>query len=328
MRYTRLGKEGPKVSVIGLGLWQLGQKAWGRLSDKPGKIVSAAVENGINLFDTAEIYGNGLSEKLLGSSLRSEGIPRDDVVIATKLAGFNASNKERALRSLKASLRRLGLSYVDLYQIHWPPPRWCRLCEVLQGLEEAVENGMIRYIGLSNFPVQDIEAARSCLRKYDITSLQFQYSLAYRTPEKELLPYLKKEGIGALAWSPLAKGALTGETKKRNFARLTDPVYRKASKDSELILVLKKVAENHGATPAQIALAWLVAKGTVPIPGARKVTHVLSNARASEILLNKSEIDALDKASEKYVGSYRGFSPLGRNVPCIIQRLMMKIIGV
>lgn len=328
MRYIRLGKHGPQVSVIGLGLWQLGQKVWGRLGSAPREIIRVTIEHGITLYDTAEIYGNGLSEKLLGEALRSERIRREEVVIATKLAGFNASNKERALRSLRASLERLGTNYVDLYQIHWPPPKWCKLCDVLRGLEEAVERGLIRYIGLSNFPVEDVEEARACLRKYDIVSVQFQYSLAYRAPEKDLIPYLKKEGIGALAWSPLAKGALTGEAKERNFARLTDPVYRKASRDTELLMTLKEIANNHDSTPAQIALAWLIAKGVVPIPGARKVSHVISNAKAAEIVLSDAEVRMLDETSAKYLGTYGGFSPLGRNVPCVVQRLMLRIIGV
>ncbi len=328
MRYTRLGKHGPEVSVIGLGLWQFGQKAWGELSSTPREIVRAAVEHGITLFDTAEIYGNGLSEKLLGEALRAEGIPREEVVIATKLAGFNASGKERALKSLRASLKRLGTGYIDLYQIHWPPPKWCKLCEVLRGLEEAVDEGLIKYIGLSNFPVKDVEEARACLRKHDIVSVQFQYSLAYRAPENDLIPYLKREGIGVLAWSPLAKGALTGEVKGRNFARLTDPVYRRASRDTELLTTLKKIATDHGATPAQTALAWLVAKGAVPIPGARKVYHVLSNARAAEVTLSDAEVRTLDEVSVKYLGTYSGFSPLGRNVPCVIQMLILRIIWI
>lgn len=328
MRYVRLGRYGPRVSVIGIGLWQFGQKAWGKLRSTPREIVHAAIENGITLYDTAEIYGNGLSERILGEVLRVEKVPRDEVIIASKLAGFNASDKERALKSLRASLTRLGLDYIDLYQIHWPPPLWCNLCSVLRGLEEAIEKGLIKYIGLSNFDVKDIEKARKCLKKHEIVSLQFQYNLAYRGPEKELLPYLKREGIGALAWSPLAKGALTGEVKERNFARLGDPVYKRASRDASLQTVLKKIAINHDSTPAQIALAWLIAKGAVPIPGARKVSHVISNARAAEIVLNESEIRLLDEVSAKYTQSYRGFSPLGRNVPCAIQRLILRILGI
>ncbi len=328
MRYVNLGKNGPKVSVVGLGLWQFGQKAWGKLGSSPREIVRAAIDQGITLFDTAEIYGDGLSEKLFGEALRTEGIRREDVVIATKLAGFNASGRERMLKSLKASLNRLGTSYVDLYQIHWPPPKWCNLCDVLRGLEDAIDSGLTRYIGLSNFSVRDIEKARACLHKHDIVSVQFQYSLAYRGPERDLLPYLRSNGLGALAWSPLAKGALTGDVKKRNFARLTDPVYRKASKDHDLQAALRHVAKKHGFSLAQVALAWLIAKGVVPIPGARKVSHVLSNAKASDLVLSDSDIKVLDDASAKFLEPYRGFSPLGRNIPCVIQRIMMKIIGI
>lgn len=328
MRYVRLGKRGPRVAVIGLGLWQFSRRAWGRLGSRPNEIIRTAVEHGINLFDTAEIYGNGLSEKLLGEALRSEGFSREDVLIATKLAGFNASSRGRALKSLRASLNRLGTQYVDLYQIHWPPPRWCDICDVLRGLEDAVDKGLIRYIGLSNFTAEGVEEARACLRKYDIVSVQFQYSLAYRSPERTLIPYLKREGIGMIAWSPLAKGALTGEAKERNLARLTDPVYRRVSHDSELLATLKRIADTHSSTPAQVALAWLVAKGAVPIAGARKASHVLSNAAAAEIVLSDDEVKALDRASTKYIGRYAGFSPLGRNVPCIVQRLILRVFGV
>lgn len=328
MRYTRLGKYGPQVSVIGLGLWQLGQRAWGKLGSDPRTLIRAAIDHGITLYDTAEIYGNGLSERLLGEALRSMRIRREEVVIATKLAGFNASSKGRALKSLKASLKRLGMSYVDLYQIHWPPPRWCNICDVLKGLEDAVDRGLIKYIGLSNFSLHDVEKARACLRKYDIVSVQFQYSLAYRAPEKDLIPYLQREGIGYIAWSPLAKGALTAEPKGRNLARLTDPVYRKASRDTTLLMTLKEIASKHDSTPAQVALAWLISKGAVPIPGARKLSHILSNARAAGINLSDYEIRMLDDASAKYLGTYSGFSPLGKNLPCFIQRLMLKIIGI
>ena len=328
MKYTRLGKHGPKISVVGLGLWQFGQKAWGKLSNTPKEIFHAAIRHGITLYDTAEIYGNGLSEKLLGEALNTEGVPREEVIIATKLAGFNASSGERALKSLRASLRRLGTNYVDLYQIHWPPPRWCKLCDVLRSLEGAIERGLIRYIGLSNFSAREVEEVRTCLRKYDIVSVQFQYSLAYRAPEKGLVPYLKREGIGALAWSPLAKGALTGEAKGRNFARLTDPVYKRASRDTELLKTLKEIASNHNSTPAQIALAWIIAKGVIPIPGARKISHVISNAKASDVTLSEAEVKRLDEASAKYMGAYGGFSPVGRNMPCVIQKLMLRIIGI
>ena len=304
MRYVTLGRKGPKVSEIGIGMWQAGGKAWGDdvEDDDCRKAMERAVELGINLVDTAEAYGDGHSEQVVGSAIRAAG--RDNVFIATKVAGehLRARDLERACR---ASLKRLGVREIDLYQVHWPNP-WdlSPLPEAMRALETLQRAGKIRHIGVSNFDVRDLEEARSSLSRADIVSDQVQYSLLHREPEAGLTAYAKREGIALLAWSPIAKGILAGsyhaDHRPRDRVRSDSTLFRPGNLRAATPLVgrLKRIAEAHGKTPAQVALRWLADhRGVIPIPGAKRPAQAEENAGAAGWSLTGAEREALDRTS-------------------------------
>ena len=210
MEYVALGRGGPKVSAIGLGMWQAGGKAWGsdvRDADCR-KAMERAVELGINLVDTAEAYGDGHSEKVMSGAIKNVG--RDNVFIATKVGGWHLRPND-VRKACAASLKRLGVREIDLYQVHWPDP-WSQvpLRETMKALEALHRAGKIRHIGVSNFAVRDMREARNHLSRADLTSNQVRYNMLQREVEKEILPYCAREGIGVLAWSPSEKASSRG----------------------------------------------------------------------------------------------------------------------
>ncbi len=328
MEYVRLGRSGPRVSRVGLGFWQAGGRAW-RLEGGGWveHVVRTAVEHGINFFDTAEIYGWGRSETLLGNALQNMGAG-DDVIVASKVAGFRVA-KGLILRGVEAINRRLGRT-VDLLQAHWPPPAWIPLCQVIRGLEEAVALGKAHYYGLSNYPAPLVEKALQCAKRIEPVSDQVQYSLAYRTPENKLKPTLDEKGLALIAWSPLAKGALAGKTRPSDPAQKTDPVYKAAAADRVLQDALDKVASRLGEARATIALAWLVAKGAIPIPGTRRPERVREIARAATLQLPGWAVEELDHASAVYVERwgrcYRTLQYM-RLIPCPLQYAVIRFTG-
>jgi len=313
MEYTRLGKTDLKISRIGLGTWQFSE-AWGVLDYNLAKeIVAKAIEVGINFFDTAMVYGRGRSEEYLGRALKDLGVKRDEVVIATKIPGDFLAYDD-VFRAVDKSLRRLGVRYIDLMQVHWPPC-WHNhpTCEYMKALERLVHLGKIRYIGLSDYPVELVEAARQCLSTTDIVSLQFRYNLIERQAEKELIPYAEKHGMTILPWSPLAKGALTGKYTPENFpefqdVRSSDPVFYldNFKKVWRLAKELKYTGEKYDKTPAQVALNWLIMYSPliVPIPGAKKPEHVIDNAGAVDWRLSYDDWRRIDEISKEIKITY------------------------
>ncbi len=304
MRQVPLGREGPKVSEIGIGMWQAGGTAWGRdVTDRDcQEAMERAVELGVNLFDTAEAYGDGHSERVVGKAIRAAG--RENVFIATKVSGdhLRAVDVDRACRQ---SLRRLGVNVIDLYQVHWPNP-WSLspLAETMKALEKLQREGRIRHIGVSNFDVRDLEEARASLSRTDIVSDQVQYNLLHREPESGLTAYAKREGITLLAWSPIAKGILAGSykgSKRPNDAIRSDntlfrPQNLKAAEP--LVRRIRAIAEAHGKTAAQVALRWLADRpGVIPIPGVKRPSQAEENAGAAGWSLTGRERAALDRAS-------------------------------
>jgi len=201
-----LGKSDLKVSVIGLGTGQFGAKAWGykALYDDEDilKIIHTAIEHGINLFDTAETYGDGLSEALLGRALRDYG--RDEFVIVTKVAPWNLRYKG-VLHAAERSLRRLGLKTIDLYLIHYPNPL-VPAKETFRALEDLVKIGKVRYIGVSNFGKELLKKAQAILSSSEIIANEIEYNILSRRAERDVIPYCKEHGIGIIAYSPLAGG--------------------------------------------------------------------------------------------------------------------------
>ena len=313
MEYTRLGKTDLKISRIGLGTWQFSE-AWGVLDYNLARdIIKKAIDVGINFFDTAMVYGRGRSEEYLGKALKDLGVRRDDVVIATKIPGDFLAYDD-VFRAVDKSLKRLGVKYIDLMQIHWPPC-WHNhpTCEYMKALERLIHLGKIRFIGLSDYPVELVEAVRHCLSTTDIVSLQFRYNLIERQAEKELIPYAERHGLTIFPWSPLAKGALTGKYTPENLpefqdVRSGDPIFHpdNFNKVWRLVEELKRIAEKYGKTPAQVALNWLIMYSPliVPIPGAKKPEQVVDNAGAVDWRLSYDDWRRIDEISKEIKITY------------------------
>ena len=296
-----MGRGGPKVSAIGLGMWQAGGKAWGsdvRDADCR-KAMERAVELGINLVDTAEAYGDGHSETVMSRAIKNVG--RDNVFIATKVGGWHL-RPDDVRKACAASLKRLGVRETDLYQVHWPDP-WGQvpLRETMKALEALQRAGKIRHIGVSNFAVRDMREARSHLSRTDLTSNQVRYNMLQRDVEKEVLPYCAREGIGILAWSPIGKGLLSGKyhngRRPKDRVRSDEDLFKPANvrASAPLVRELRRIGKIHGKTPAQVALAWLRRhRHVVPIPGGKRPAQAAENAGAAGWSLSSRELRGLD----------------------------------
>ncbi len=286
-----LGSSRIKVTVVGLGTWQFSD-AWGVKDYATAKkIVAKALEVGINFIDTAMVYGQGMSEEFVGRAIRELGA-REHFVIATKIPGEFLAYGD-VFKATRRSLRRLGMDVVDLMQVHWPPA-WHNIptCEYMRALEKLVDLGMIKAIGVSNFPPELLDSARACLAREDVVSNQVRYNLVERDAEKEIIPYAEAEGLSIIAWSPLAKGVLTGKYTPGNLpefndVRQADPLFQADNFRiiyNTLVKKLLEIARKYGKTPAQVALKWLIqASDTViVIPGAKNEKQVEDNALAGE----------------------------------------------
>lgn len=228
--------------------------------------LKAGLESGINFIDTAEIYQ---SETLVCEAIR--GRKRDELFIATKVWS-NHLRPDKVEKSCRKSLSRLGTSYVDLYQIHFPNSR-VPIADTMGAMEKLVEDGLIRNIGISNFSYKDMLAAESALKRHELTSTQMHYNMLHRDVEKEILPHCEKERIAMMAYYPLAHGKLTKSSSKAYEA-------------------INKICQNRNLTSAQVALAWLISKSPVnfPIPRASRINHVRENAAAGDVVLTPEEI--------------------------------------
>ncbi|MHC6224937.1 aldo/keto reductase [Pseudomonas sp. X10] len=318
MQYTLLGNTGVFVSRICLGAMTFGGRNLppynevGGLDQKQTQgIVDAALDAGVNFIDTADVYAGGESELLLGEAIKSR---RDDIVLATKFhapmgTGPNRSGQSRLymMRSLEDSLKRLQTDRIDLYQIHNFDPL-TPFDEVLRALDDAVRQGKVRYIGCSNLAAWQIMKALGISERRNLApfaSVQAYYSLAGRDLEHELLPMIEDQKLGLMAWSPLAAGFLSGkydrntrEGESRRDKFEFPPVNREKAFD--IIDVLKRIAEQHDVSPAQVALAWLLAKPAVSsvIIGAKRVDQLQDNLAAVDLKLSPQDIEMLDKVSD------------------------------
>lgn len=331
MKYTRLGASGPRISVVGLGFWQAGSRLWGgrnkAVRDVVGEIVVKAVEHGINFFDTAEIYGGGLSEKILGEAIRETRV-KSEVIVASKIAGYRWRPGD-IVKAVERINRRLGFK-VDLIQHHWPPPTYASICSVVKGLEKTIEQGLASYYGLSNYNAGLLQKALECTKKTEPVSNQVQYSLAYRVVENKLKPIMEDKGMTLIAWSPLAKGALAGLREPRTIAQRTDRVFKATAGDENLQRILGVLSDKYRVSRATIALAWLVSKNTVPIPGTLKPKRVEEYAAAGTLELGQNDVRLLDEASSKYVyrwGECYGSLGLNRFLPGILLKLGILLMG-
>jgi aryl-alcohol dehydrogenase-like predicted oxidoreductase len=304
----RLGSSELRISPLGIGTWAWGDRLfWGY---GRGAFTDADLEAaykvgraaGINLFDTAEVYGRGRSELLLGQFVRAAG---DEVLVATKFFPYPWRWRQPGLvRALRGSLRRLGLDRVDLYQIHWHYPP-VSIETWMAGLADAVEAGLARAVGVSNYNPVQMRRAHAALseRGVPLVSNQVHYSLLHRQPEHNgLLDLCRELDVTLIAYSPLEMGVLTGKyTPEKPPPGIRGRRYRREylTQVQPLIDLLRVIGRAYGgATPAQVALNWLMCKGTVPIPGAKNVRQAEENTGALGWRLSSEEVAELDAASE------------------------------
>ena len=258
-----------------------------------------AIECGINFIDTAEIYGRGKSEKIVGEAIHGH---REGVVIATKVSPFNLSHRG-VMKAAERSLRRLGIDTIDLYQIHFPNPLF-PVQNTMKAMKKLVKQGRIRLVGVSNFNPKKLKDAEDALAPIELASNQVRYNLLDREIEPELLPYARTEKITIIAYSPLAQGLLTGkyksDTRPTSFIQAVNPGFspRNLTRLAEVNRALSEIAKTHGKTPSQVALNWLMSKqNVVAIPGVKNAEHAISDAGAVDWRLTDSEIEILEKTA-------------------------------
>src|SRR5581483_11315706 len=312
MEYVRLGTSGLKVSRICLGCMSFGGGADWMLPEQPSlAIVRKALDLGINFFDTANVYSEGESEQILGRALHSFGVKREDVVIATKVfhpmgSGPNQRglSRKHIFQSMDDSLRRLGLDYVDLYQIH-RFDRETPIEETMEALSEVVASGKALYLGASSMAAWQfakMQHAATDLGLPRFATMQNNYSLIYREEEREMIPLCIDQGVGLIPYSPIGGGLLAG-SRKAGTIRSTSPMARdrfNRPADEAVIDAVRQVAERRGVKPAEIAIAWLLGRPgvTAPIVGATKAGHLEDPIKAVGTRLTDEEISILEGAYE------------------------------
>jgi len=320
MRNRSLGRTGLFVSELCLGTMTFGgaDGIWNQIGAvqqaDAERLVGQALDAGINFIDTADIYSGGLAEQITGQALKNLKVPRENVVVATKVFGDMGvgPNARGASRShihdgIKASLKRLQLDHIDLYQIHGFDPA-TPIEETVRALDQLVRQGLVRYVGVSNWAAWQIVKALGVAERLGLSrfeSLQAYYTVAGRDLERELIPMLKSEGLGLMVWSPLAGGLLSGkygrdqagEQGSRRASFDFPPVNRERAYDC--IDVMRPIAQAHGVSVAQVALAWLLHQPQVTsvIIGAKRPEQLTDNLAATQVRLNAGELAQLDAAS-------------------------------
>ena len=324
MKTRRLGPKGPEVSAIGLGC--MGMAAFygqGLDEDQATAVIHRALDLGITLFDTAEMYGPHTNEVQVGRALADR---RDKAFVATKFGiGYNADRTAMKVdgspanvrRAIEGSLKRLNMDHVDLYYLHRVDPD-TPIEETVGAMAELVTEGKVRFLGLS-------EAAPETLRKahatHPITALQTEYSLWSREPEEEILATVRELGIGFVPYSPLGRGFLSGDIRSiedlaADDFRRTNPRFmgENFQKNLDLVEAVKNLAQARGVTAAQLALAWVLAQGDdlVPIPGTRRIATLEDNAAAVDIALTPEDMAAIDAIFPRDAASGERYAPAGR----------------
>ncbi len=315
MQYVNLGSTGLRVSRLCLGMMSFGNdsdRAWALDEEAAAPIVRAAVEGGVNFFDTADTYSHGASEVATGRLLRSL-LSRDEMVVATKVympmtPGENGGglSRKHIMSAIDASLQRLGMDYVDLYQIH----RWdgrTPIEETMEALHDVVRAGKARYIGASSMFAWQFAKAQHAAGVNHWTrfvSMQPHYNLIYREEEREMIPQCIDQGVGVIPWSPLARGVLAGNRGRDGSRRttrsgtdpFTDHLYDQPT-DFDVVERVAEVATARDLPPAQIALAWLLGRPgvTAPIVGATKRSHVEDALAAEQVVLSGEEVARLEE---------------------------------
>jgi aryl-alcohol dehydrogenase-like predicted oxidoreductase len=309
MRYVEMG--GLRTSLVGLGAWQFGSREWGYgeayATETAPALVRRALELGITMLDTAEMYGFGRSERIIAGALAA--IPsenRDGLVVATKFMPVVPAEPVIA-RQAAGSRRRLGLDVVDLYYAHWPNP-FVSARRTMQALRPLVDEGVVRLVGVSNYSLARWQEAERALRAPVIAN-QVRFSLVSTGPARDLVPYAAAMDRLVVAYSPLAQGLLTdglAESAPRpRGVRRTSSLFRPGTRRRlvPLAAVLHEIADAHAATPAQVALAWVIRHpNTIAIPGARTIAQLEENAAAADLVLADDEFARLSDAAAAFAG--------------------------
>ena len=311
MQTRQLGKTDMRLTTVGLGTWAMGgpwQYGWGPQDDDEAiASILEALDRGINWIDTAPAYGLGHSEELLGRALRQT---KHKPSIATKCGILWNDKREKVVhlkrdsirRECHDSLRRLGVERIDLYQMHWPDPE-PDIEEAWEEMARLAEEGKVRYTGVSNFSVQQMERVAKI---HPISSLQPPYSMLHREAERELLGYCARHGIGVVVYSPMQRGLLTGAFSRERLAALAPDDHRRRAPEFqepqfgatlELVEGLKKIAQRNGQTVSQLAVSWVLRRSevTAAIVGARRPGQIAETAPASDWNLGKKDIEEIEK---------------------------------
>lgn len=321
MRHHPLGRTGLFVSELCLGTMTFGgtdETLWGKIGtlqqSEAEHLVGQALDAGINFIDTANVYANGASEQITGQALKNLKIPRENVVVATKVFGdmgrgpnARGASRSHILDSVKASLKRLQLEHIDLYQIHGFDPA-TPIEETVRALDQLVRDGLVRYVGVSNWAAWQIVKALGVSERLGLSrfeSLQAYYTVAGRDLERELIPMLRSEGVGLMVWSPLAGGLLSGkygrdqpgEQGNRRTGFDFPPVHKERA--WKCIDVMRPIAEARDVSVAQVALAWLLHQPQVTsvIVGAKRPDQLADNLAATKVKLSADELGAIDEVS-------------------------------
>lgn len=329
MRQVPLGRTGLFVSELCLGTMTFGgtEGMWANIGQlrqpEAERLVGQALDAGINFIDTADVYAGGASEQITGQALRNLKVPRENVVLATKVFGETGTgpNARGATRShildgIKASLKRLQMDHIDLYQIHGFDPA-TPIEETVRALDQLVRHGHVRYVGVSNWAAWQVMKALGIAERLGCArfeSLQAYYTVAGRDLERELVPMLKSEGLGLMVWSPLAGGFLSGkygrDQQGEADARRTKFDFPPVDKERawDVIDVMRGIGEAKGVTVAQVALAWLLHQPQVTsvIVGAKRPDQLADNIKATEVKLSPEELAKIDAVS-KLPGEYPGW---------------------
>jgi aryl-alcohol dehydrogenase-like predicted oxidoreductase len=320
MRHLQLGRTGLFVSELCLGTMTFGgsEGMWGKIGklqqQEAESLVGQALDAGINFMDTADVYAGGLSEQITGQALRNLKVPRDQVVVATKVFGetgpganMRGASRSHILDGAKASLKRLQLEHIDLYQVHGFDPV-TPIEETVRALDQLVRDGDVRYVGVSNWAAWQIMKARGISDHWGLArfeSLQAYYTVAGRDLERELIPMLRSEGLGLMVWSPLAGGLLSGKYGRQQQAeagsRRVEFDFPPVDKDRawDVIDVLREIANARGVSVAQVALAWLLHQPQVTsvIIGAKRAEQLADNIKATQVRLSPEELQKIAAVS-------------------------------